>query len=203
VQDPVVISSLPMPMRWLRPPVDWDAAGGLRITADQHTDLFADPRGAPARLTAPCLLGSVAGDGALSARVSVDFEATFDAGLLVAYQHASSWAKLCLEYSPAKLATVVTVVNRSISDDANAFTVDSSRVWLRVTRIAPAWAFHASTDGRRWRLVRYFALDPAGDGGQPQVGFSAQSPTGRGCTATFNDIHWSPTPPADIRSEDL
>jgi uncharacterized protein len=203
VPDPVVIASLPMPMRWLRPPLDWDTTDGLRITAGQHTDLFADPRGASAILTAPCLLGSVVGDGALSAQVSVDFDATFDAGLLVVYQHARSWAKLCLEYSPARLATVVTVVNRGTSDDANAFTVDRSRVWLRVTRIAPAWAFHASTDGRRWRLVRYFALDPAGDGGQPQVGFSAQSPTGNGCTAIFKDIHWSSLPPVDIRSEDL
>lgn len=202
VQGPVAIASLPMPMYWLRPPVDWDAAGRLRITAAEDTDLFVDPGGAPARHTAPCLLGPVAGDGAVSARVSVDFEATFDAGVLVVYHHARSWAKLCFEYSPAKLATVVTVVNRGVSDDANAFAVDSSMVWLRVTRIAPAWAFHAATDGRRWRLVRYFALDQAGDGGQPQVGFSAQSPTGRGCTATFNDIRWSPTPPADIRSED-
>ena len=193
---------MPMPMHWLRPPVDWNAAGGLRITAAEHTDLFVDPRGAPATLNAPCLLGPVAGDWVLSARVSVDFRAAFDAGVLVVYEHETSWAKLCLEYSPLQLPTVVTVVNHGISDDANAFAVDSSRVWLRVARIGPAWAFHAATDGRRWQLVRYFALDRAGEGSQPQVGFSAQSPTGRGCTATFDDICWSATPLADIRSED-
>jgi regulation of enolase protein 1 (concanavalin A-like superfamily) len=196
----VVIGSLPMPMHWLQAPVDWAVDGGLRITAAEHTDLFADPRGAPARRTAPCLLGSAAGDWALSARVSVDFKAVFDAGVLVVYQHEESWAKLCLEYSPTQRPTVVTVVNRGRSDDANAFSVDRPTIWLRVACIAPAWAFHASTDGRRWELVRYFALDPAGEGDQPQVGFSAQSPTGRGCAATFNDIRWSSTPPADIRS---
>jgi hypothetical protein len=47
-----------------------------------------------------------------------------------------------------------------------------------------AWAFHASTDGAWWRLLRYFALssDPAE---MIRVGFLAQSPTGEGCAATF------------------
>jgi regulation of enolase protein 1 (concanavalin A-like superfamily) len=200
--DPVVLGGLPMTLHWLRPPLRWEAGDRLRIAAGPGTDLFADPRGEPARDNAPCLLGPAAGDWALAARVSVEFAAAFDAGVLVVREHAGSWAKLCFESSPAGRPTVVTVVNRGVSDDANAFTVDGAGIWLRVARIAPAWAFHASTDGRRWQLVRYFALDPPGGGDLPRVGFSAQSPTGRGCTATFDDIGWSAAPPADIRGGD-
>jgi uncharacterized protein len=202
MRDPVAVDPLPVPLQWLRPPVDWNADGPLRITAAERTDLFVDPRGAPAALTAPCLLGAVEGDWVLSARVTVDFKAVYDAGVLVVYEHDTSWAKLCFEYSPARLPTVVTVVTRGASDDANAFALDGQQLWLRVARISPAWAFHASTDGWRWQLVRYFALDSDGNGGRHRVGFSAQSPTGSGCAVTFDDIRWSAATPVDIRSGD-
>jgi regulation of enolase protein 1 (concanavalin A-like superfamily) len=202
VDDLVTVDPLPVPLHWLRPPVEWSADGALRITAAEGTDLFVDPRGAPATRTAPCLLGAVEGDWVLSARVTVDFRADFDAGVLVIYAHESSWAKLCFEYSPTKLPTVVSVVTRGISDDANAFAVHARQVWLRIARVSPAWAFHASADGRHWQLVRYFALDSDESSGRPRVGFSAQSPTGSGCTATFDAIAWSATPLGDIRRGD-
>ena len=91
---------------------------------------------------------------------------------------------------------VVSVVTRGGSDDANAFPVDGDQVWLRVSRVAGAWAFHAGADGRSWRFVRYFSL---GARGEVSVGFEAQSPAGRGCEATFDQITYQPGCPADLR----
>ena len=62
--------------------------------------------------------------------------------------------------------------------------------------MGPACALHASDDGARWELVRHFALDaPAA----LTAGFLAQSPTGEGCTATFDDVGFVDEPLAELR----
>lgn len=169
----------------------------LSMTAGPRTDLFVDPQGGSPALNAPRLLARAAGDFQLSARVTVDFAATFDAGVLALYADDGAWAKLCFERSPQGEPTVVSVVTRGVSDDANAFTVEGREVWLRVSRLGAAHAFHASTDGSRWRFVRHFALEPA-DG--LAVGFLAQSPEGSGCAVTFDEIAYRPTRLTDLRS---
>jgi Uncharacterized conserved protein len=70
-------------------------------------------------------------------------------------------------------------------------------VWLRVSRIGPAFAFHASTEGTLWRLVRHFALPVTHE---LLVGFEAQSPLGTGCTASFTKIRFEARTLPDIRS---
>ena len=61
----------------------------------------------------------------------------------------------------------------------------------------PCFAFHASTDGAAWQLVRYFALD---DSAGISAGFVAQSPTGEGCRAGFDEIRFEEGRLADLRS---
>jgi uncharacterized protein len=159
--------------------------GAVTVKATPHSDIFIDP-GAGTRLNAESLLNAATllgvppqGDVQLSARVTVDFRATFDAGVLLIWVDDRHWAKLCFEYSPSGEPIVVSVVNRGVADDANAFVVEGRSVWLRVARLDGAFALHASTDGRMWRKVRFFALDEAD--GSTQLGFEAQSPTGDGC----------------------
>lgn len=169
----------------------------LAMTAGPRTDLFVDPEGGPPALNAPRLLGRPAGDFQLSARVTVDFADTFDAGVLALYADDRAWAKLCFERSPQGEPLVVSVVTRGVSDDANAFAVAGHSVWLRISRLGPAHAFHASTDGARWLFVRHFALEPA-DG--LSVGFLAQSPTGAGCSVQFDEIVYRSERLTDLRS---
>jgi regulation of enolase protein 1 (concanavalin A-like superfamily) len=89
-------------------------------------------------------------------------------------------------------------VTRGVSDDCNSFEVHGNTLWLRITRSGGAWAFHASTDGAWWRLLRYFAL--SGDAGElVRVGFLAQSPVGEGCAATFDHITFRDGAPKDLR----
>lgn len=169
-----------------------EQAGVVVATAGPRSDIFIDPGGtapldAESMLNAATLLGTPpAGDFRLSARVTVSFGATYDAGVLLLWIDERHWGKLCFEFSPAREPMIVSVVTRGVSDDANAFVVPGPTVWLRLSRIDQAYAYHASTDGSQWRMIRYFRVieSPA----SVKVGLEAQSPTGDGCTVTFDDI---------------
>lgn len=172
--------------------------GGLELAAGPRTDWFVDPGGeAPPVANAPALVGGPSGDFLLSSRVAVEFASVFDAGALVLFGHERAWAKLCLEYSPQHEPMIVSVVTRDLSDDCNSFVVEGNSAWLRVSRTGRTFAFHASTDGSSWGLIRHFALQP--DDGL-LVGFEVQSPLGEGCTALFSDIRYETRTLADIRS---
>jgi uncharacterized protein len=202
----VVLPELPFPLNPSgSPPCQHRIEdGALTLVGAAGTDLFVDPSGtAPApdasRLTGP----PPAGDFMLSARVTVGFTSAFDAGVLLVEAPRQRWAKLCFEFSPHATPTAVTVVTRDFSDDCNSFEVAGQELWLRVTRIGRAWAFHASTEGQSWRLLRYFTFDDLQARAQQpdpvRVGFLAQSPTGNGCAATFSQITWCAGAPADLR----
>jgi regulation of enolase protein 1 (concanavalin A-like superfamily) len=188
---------IPYPLRWQQPALDWSVDDGrLSVTAGAQTDLFIAPLGNKALHNAPRLLFEPEGDFLLSARVTVDFENTFDAGVLLLYQSETSWAKLCFEYSPQRDPMIVSVVTRGISDDCNSAFIDGNDIYLRIARISQAFAFHHSSDGRRWHMVRVFRLDEA----ETAVGFLAQAPTGDRCTVTFSEITFTAATLQDIRS---
>jgi hypothetical protein len=192
------IDAMPMPMRWLAPAATWSAGGStLELAARPRTDWFVDPAGVRARmLDGAALVGDVTGDFVLGARVGVRFASTFDAGVLMLYVSDTMWAKLCFELSPQQEPMVVSVVTRGASDDANGFVVAGYEVWLRIARMGPAIAFHASTDGSEWSLVRHFTF---GTDEAVAVGFEAQSPTGDGCEVSFNDIRFEPRTLRELR----
>lgn len=192
------IPNLPYPLHWLNQPESWDLSseGKLTITAPARTDWFIDPQGAVRLSDAPALLFPVSGPSILRARVSVDHLAAFDAGVLLVYESPLAWAKLCLEFSPQGLPMIVSVVTKGISDDCNAFTVGGP-MYLRVSKLESAYAFHVSANDAEWDLIRYFRLE---DGTNAQMGFLAQSPTGNGCMASFEAIHFEERLLADIRS---
>jgi regulation of enolase protein 1 (concanavalin A-like superfamily) len=170
----------------------------LQIVAGEKTDLFRNPRGQTEVDNSPRILFEPEGHFLLSSKVRAEFATTFDAGVLVVYGDKESWAKLCFEFSPQKQPTIVTVVNKGVSDDSNHVPVTADHVYLRVAGLgAGAFAFHYSPDGKTWHLARYFALSSKGGF---RVGFSAQSPTGRGCEATFSEIRYQSTMLRDVRS---
>ena len=179
------LPTLPGELSWLNTPREWriEPDGGLSITAGEKTDWFIDPNGSFTGGSAPVALFTPPdGDFMLSAKVTVDFGATFDAGVLFLYGREDVWAKLCFEFSPQRRPMVVTVVTRGVSDDCNVVTIDGDSVWLRVSRLGPTFAYHYSADGARWHMARYFSL---GEAGPIRAGFSAQSPMASRCRAAF------------------
>ena len=182
------LQSIPAPLQWIHTPMEWQSnyVDALSITAGAKTDLFIDPQTRQAIDNAPRLLfDSQDRDFVFSARVSVDFGATFDAGVLVLYADPLRWAKLCFEYAPGGHPMIVSVVTQTTSDDCNSRPIDSNAIYLRIARLDQAFAFHFSDDGHYWHLVRLFHL---GEVQSLSVGFSAQSPTGNVCTARFANI---------------
>jgi regulation of enolase protein 1 (concanavalin A-like superfamily) len=183
-----------------------EAAGTVTVSAPPRTDIFIDPASgsagaalnAQSMLNAPTLLGQAPeGDFQLSTRVTVGFAATFDAGVLLLWVDERHWGKLCFEFSPAGEPMIVSAVCRGVCDDANAFVVPGRSAWLRVSRIDRVFSFHASLDGKTWQMIRVFALD---DQEAPdRIGFEGQSPTGDGCTVTFDEIRFVPERLGDLR----
>ena len=175
----------------------------VTVSAVPHSDIFIDPGtgtqlNAESMLNAATLLGVPPdGDFQFSARVTVGFASTYDAGVLLLWVDDRHWGKLCFEFSPAGEPMIVSVITRDVSDDANAFVVDDRTVWLRVSRVDQAFAYHASLDGKAWRMVRFFSID--GTSKSAAIGFEAQSPTGDGCVVAFDDIRFKRERLGDLR----
>ncbi|MEP7366355.1 MAG: DUF1349 domain-containing protein [Acidobacteriota bacterium] len=181
------------------PPSHWnldDDEGTLTGIAPARTDLFSDPFEPKRYDSAPTFLFPVHGDFIFQACVTVDFSSTFDAGVLLLFQDYDHWAKLCFERSPIGQPTIVSVVNRGISDDANAATIDANTIYLRIARRGPGFAFHYSRDASYWHMVRGFQLLD----GPVRAGFLVQSPQGPGCRVRFTEISCRPDTLADIRN---
>ncbi len=174
------------------------AGGTLTLASGPKSDLFIDPAGDEATRPDAGRWTGLPGedDFTFSARVTVAFASTFDAGVLLLYLSERRWAKLCYEFSPQRKPTAVTVVTHGTSDDSNSFETAGEPLWLRITRSGRAWAFHASVNGAYWQLLRYFTL---GEASGARVGFLAQSPTGAGCTAVFDSVTYQRGAPADLR----
>ncbi|MBZ0286570.1 MAG: DUF1349 domain-containing protein [Anaerolineae bacterium] len=193
------LNSVPFDLQWENPPPNWNIENSqtLHVTAGRKTDLFVDPNGTFVTNNSHRLVFRHQGDFLLSARVKVEFVSKYDAGVLMIYAHERQWAKLCFEFSPQSRPTIVSVVTRETSDDCNSMSVDRNQTFLRIARIGNTFAFHASEDGRFWNMIRYFTLGELSDF---VVGFSAQAPTGEGCTVTFDDIHFEARTLDDMRS---
>lgn len=187
------------------PALEWTGDVGEASTSDNslalvsasEVDWFNSPwAGSKLHSATALVFTPPAGPFSLSARVSVDGpRSTFDAAVLCLWSDPDHWAKLCFELSPAGQAMVVSVVTSDWSDDANAHVVEDPDVFLRLSRGANGWVFHASVDGADWQFIRTFRMSS-----EPvKVGFLAQAPTGPACTARFADIRLSEGAPTDLR----
>ena len=177
------------PLQWTNGEGEARVEGGtLVLTAAAGVDWTNDSQGNGQQHAATSLSFPVEGDFQLSARVRVDApRSTFDAAVLTLWADSDHWAKVCFERSPRGEDMVVTVVTNDFSDDSNATDVLTDAVWLRVSRIGPAFIFHSSTDGQDWRFVRLFRLQTE----EPLLcGFMAQAPMGEIAVARFDEISY-------------
>ncbi len=194
----ISIESLPGKLEWIEQPERYTFESGiLKIHSGPETDMFIDPQGEYKVLNAPGAVCQPTPYFQLSAKVHVNFESKYDAGVLILYANDTHWAKLCFEYSPQGEPMVVSVVTRNISDDANGSVIEGSVVYLRISGLGTAYVFHYSSDGKFWHFVRYFHMetdDPV------YAGFLSQSPTGEGCEAEFKDIVYKNKKLEDLRN---
>lgn len=189
--------SLPPLFQWENESAQWTFLedGTLSVTAPGQTDLFCDPAGRHVD-NVPFLYRELTGDFQVWTRVEVDLEAEFDAACLVVRGPEGQWAKLALEY-PNRIPTIVSVVTRQTSDDANHERLQEPSALLRISRMGQTFAFHYTLPGQPWFFVRYFALDVPET---VRVGVAVQSPRGQGCRARFQFLEYEPRTLRDRRS---
>lgn len=191
---------IPETLKWVKEPLSGSkgADESLTIHTGEITDCFIDPAGNPAKDDAPYIVFHPKDSNfLLSARVHVDFQSLYDAGALILRERDDLWGKVCFEFSAQRTPTVVSVVTRGLSDDCVSAEIIGNEVYLRIAHTPKVTAFHYSTDGHYWTLVRYFTL---GQLHHINVGFLAQSPTGPGCQVRFSDIHYTARALQDYRN---
>jgi len=189
-------------LRWTGDPgqasYDFDA-DALTLQSAAGVDWTNDAGGGPQQHAATALAFTVPkGDFVLSARVRVEGSRTrFDAGALALWADKDHWAKLCNEFSPMQTAMVVSVVTDRFSDDCSSTLVDGPAVSLRIARVGESIALHSSADSTHWDFVRTFRLPTTTE--EWSAGFLAQSPTGAGCVAVFDEIRFEEATVLDLR----
>lgn len=182
-----------------------NAAAGLEIsgntvtlTGGEGSRLYVDPTLTSSADTAPMLLFSPDETFMFSCKVAAQLDSVFDAGVLMLYADSENWAKFCLEYTVDKKPMLVTVVNNTVSDDCDHFTLDGNEAYMRISGLGDGvYAMHSSPDGTTWRFLRYFKLSTSKE---VKAGFLSQSPRGTQCTTVFSDIKYSTDKLGDLRS---
>lgn len=134
---------------------------------------------------APYYYTEIEGDFVLQVKVSHEFQDIYDSASVMVMKDLKCWAKACFEMTDFGTHAVVSVVTKGDSDDANGCNLEGNSAWLRVCRVGNNFAFHYSTDGEQFYMMRFFHLpvDPT-----VKVGLLAQAPTGQGGLRVYENL---------------
>lgn len=167
---------------WINEPDVWTLEDGkLKVQAPANSDFFIDEEGPIVRDSAPYFYINVKGDFALTTRVNVDMNFTYDSACLMIMGDDRTWAKICYENWLDEPA-IVSVVTKKTSDDCPSYKIGNVIPYLKVLRSDNNFGFHYSLDGKSWTIIRYFNLEV---GEEIKVGVAAQCPVGKGCDIEF------------------
>jgi regulation of enolase protein 1 (concanavalin A-like superfamily) len=126
-------------------------------------------------------------DFVLIVSIAHSFSNKWDAGAIVLKRDSLHWIKFCFEKDYTGARRVVSVVTEDVSDDCNSVEIDSNKVYYKMAKAGKVITLYYSDDGFKWFLVRHFQFDAGGDF---EVGFLAQSPTGTRCEVEFSNIQY-------------
>jgi regulation of enolase protein 1 (concanavalin A-like superfamily) len=174
----------------------------FELVAPANTDLFVAPDGNFARDLSPRLVTRPAkGPFVLTAKIRPGFGTRWDAGVLVLVNDAQHFMKFCFEQDYRGTNRVVSVVCNGVGDDCNSMAVPEDSVYFRIAGSVPGNVFtcYSSADGKTWFLIRSFRLEKADD---LRIGFSAQSPAGKGCAVRFSEVSLESRAIADVWAGD-
>jgi len=161
---------------WIREPLAYHIVdNSLEVRSERGTNYFispADPSSVDA--TGPIFCKEVFGDFVATTLVKPDFNGLWNAASLMVYIDDKNWIKLAFENSDATGKSVVTVVTKDVSDDANGVVLtDQDSVWLRIIRQGGVYGLHWSIDGKEFyktRICKFLDRESV------MVGLEAQCP---------------------------
>lgn len=170
--------------QWMNPPGVFRVLNNsIQVAADKGSDFFNNPENGEITATAPLLFREVTGDFVATTLVKPNFSDTWNAAALMVHADSANWIKFAFENSDATGKSIVTVVTRGVSDDANGVILEQrDAVWLRMIRKGNIFAMHWSEDGNAYKMARLSKL-PAAE--KVKVGMEAQCPVGAGATHKF------------------
>lgn len=169
---------------WLNEPVEFRIEENeLHVTTGSKSDFFNNPEDHSITCTAPLLYRLVKGDFVATALVKPDFSSMWNAASLMVHMDSLNWIKLAFENSDATGKSIVSVVTRDVSDDANGVILDAyDSIWLRIIRKKNLYALHWSMNGEEYKMARLSAMPYAEE---VKVGLEAQCPVGESAKHTI------------------
>lgn len=163
--------------RWMNIPEDFSFQNSsLQVLADSGSDFFINPEDGEISASAPFLYKEIEGDFVATSLVKPDFSSVWNACAMMIYLDSTHWIKFAFENSDATGKSIVSVVTKEVSDDANGPILNNEdAVWLRIIRKQDIYAMHWSKDGINYNMARLTSLPPEK---VVKIGIEAQCPVG-------------------------
>lgn len=164
-------------LKWMNEPKSFTSSNGsLKVVVEKGTDFFNNPEDKTITSTAPLLFKQIGGDFVATALLKPDFSSMWNAAALMVYIDNNNWIKFAFENSDATGPSIVSVVTKEVSDDANGVVLnDQNQVWLRLIRKENIYSMLWSLDGKVYKMARLTSL-PAVD--SVKIGIEFQCPVG-------------------------
>lgn len=169
---------------WLNPIKDFIATNNsLIINAPAKSDYFNNPENGTINATAPILYKEISGDFVATCLVKPDFKDMWNAASLMVFMDSTHWIKYAFENSDATGKSIVSVVTREVSDDANgAILNEHNAIWLKMVRKGDLYSMHWSINGKDYKMTRVCRMPHYKS---VKIGIEAQCPIGDGAKHEF------------------
>lgn len=182
-----------MEFKWLNESKIKTSGDQIEILAPPQSDFFynngsinEDGITPESLCNAPFYYTELTGDFVMKVQVSHDFKDTYDSASIMVMKDIKNWAKACFEKTDFNTHAAVSVISRNGEcDDANGCNIEGKNAWLQICRCGDSFAFHYSTDGQQFYMMRFFNFAA---GSTVKVGLSAHAPVGNGGIRTFSNL---------------
>ncbi|HWB25206.1 MAG TPA: DUF1349 domain-containing protein [Chitinophagaceae bacterium] len=182
----VTLQAIPAPLIWENHYLQFvNNQSSFTVTAPGNTDMFRNPNVTYNTDNAPKLLFTPDSNFVLTACIQHSFTSKWDGGAIVLKADNLNWIKFCFEKDYTGQHRVVSVVTNNISDDCNSVAIAGNSVYYKMAKAGNVITLYYALDGQHWFLVRHLQFNAQGP---LQLGFLAQSPTGKSSTVTFSHI---------------
>ncbi|WP_165395286.1 DUF1349 domain-containing protein [Flagellimonas allohymeniacidonis] len=184
--------------KWMNTPKSFEIVNGtLKVVAGKGTDFFNNPEDNSITSSAPFLFQEVQGDFVTKALVRPDFSSLWNAIALMVHIDNNNWIKFAFENSDATGKSIVTVVTKNVSDDANGVILhNQDEVWLKLIRKGNIYSMLWSIDGKNFKMARLSTLPQADS---IKIGIEVQSPVGESATHEIDFFDITKTTVKDLR----
>ena len=183
---------------WMNPPKAFSIKNGsLTIEAPKGSDFFNNPEDGQVTGTAPYLFMEIKGDFVAKAHIQPDFSSQWNAVALMVFLDEDHWIKFAFENSDTTGPSIVTVVTKSLSDDANGVILaDSRAIWLKLIRKGNNYSMLWSKDDTDYKMARLTTLP---ESTSVKIGVEAQCPVGPIATHSISHLSLEEKTVRDMR----